>query len=131
MPADLKELETVVTADGRVDANEVATIRAAFLADGKIDRAEADALFRINDAVTNADNDPSWPVLFSELVAAHVLEDDTSPGVVSDEEAQYLAERISGDGSVDAAERALLGLLKSKAQAPVPAALQQLIDTYL
>lgn len=131
MPADIKELETAVTADGKVDADEVATIRAAFLADGKIDRAEADALFRINDAVTNADNDPSWATLFSELVAAHVLEDDATPGVVSEEEAAYLSERISGDGNVDAAERALLTLLKSKAQQPVPSALQELIDTYL
>lgn len=128
---DLKELETAVTADGKIDATEVANIRAALLADGKIDRDEADTLFRINDTVTNADNDPSWAQLFSELIAAHVLEDEASPGVVSEEEAAYLKEKISADGAVDAAERTLLGVLKAKAQDPVPAALQELFDHHL
>ena len=129
--ADLETLKAAILADGKVDAKEVAELQTVLLADGIIDREEADFLFTINDAVSSADNDPSWAVLFSKLIAAHVLEDDTTPGVISEEEAVYLKERIDKDGTVDAAERALLGELKRKAQGQVPASLQGLFDTYL
>lgn len=129
--ADLETLKAAILADGKVDAEEVAQLQTALLADGKIDRQEADLLFSINDAVSTADNDPSWPTMFSKLIAAHVLEDDTTPGVISEDEASYLKERIDKDGTVDAAERALLAELKQKAQGPVPSSLQGMFDTYL
>ena len=129
--SDLNAIETEIVKDGKVDAQEVENLRKVLLADGKIDRSEADTLFRINDAVTNGDNDPSWATFFSEALAQYVLEDDASPNVVSDEEAKYLRDHIDRDGSVDAAERALITALKTKAQQPVPSDLQHLIDTYL
>jgi hypothetical protein len=129
--SDLKALEDSIIADGKVDAEEVNSLRKVLLADGKIDRQEADTLFRINDAVTNGDNDPSWSDFFAEALSDHVLKDEATPGVVSDEEASYLKSRIDTDGSVDAAERALISTLKDKAQQPIPADLQGLIDTYL
>src|SRR5262245_58684265 len=129
--SELNDLETSIIADGKVDEAEVGKLRAVLLSDGKIDRVEAELLFRINDAVSTADNDPSWPAFFSESISAHVLEDDATPGVVSDEEAQYLNEKINKTGSVDAAERALLTVLKTKAKQPIPAALQSMFDSYL
>ena len=129
--SELSALVDSIIADGKVDESEVGQLRTLLLADGKIDRSEADALFKINDAVSGAANDPSWTAFFGEAIAAHVLEDDTTPGVVSDEEGSYLKERINKDGTVDAAERALLTVLKSKAQGAVPTDLQFLFDTYL
>jgi hypothetical protein len=129
--SDLNELKTSIIADGTVDAGEVDQLRTALLADGTIDRDEANALFEINDAVSGNENDPSWPQFFAEAVSSHVLEDKDSPGVVSEEEAKYVKGRIEKNGSVDAAERALLQTLKDKAQQPVPAELTVLFDQYL
>jgi hypothetical protein len=129
--SDLKALETQIIEDGKVDADEVQSLRKLVLSDGKIDREEADTLFRINDKVSSGDNDPSWGQFFSEAIAQYVLEDDATPNVVSEEEASYLKGNIDKDGTVDAAERALLTLLKTKAQQPVPSSLQSLFDTYL
>lgn len=38
-----------------------------------ITRAEAEVLFDINDATTEADNDPSWSDLFAKAIANHLL----------------------------------------------------------
>jgi hypothetical protein len=129
--SDLISLKSSIIADGRVDADEVIELRTVLLADGTIDRDEADTLFEINDAVSGANNDPSWPVFFSEALSSHVLEDAATPGIVSAEEASYLKGRIHKDGNVDSAERRLLETLKNKAQAPVPAELTFLFDMYL
>jgi len=129
--SELNELKSSIISDGHVDDTEVEKLRATLLADGTIDRDEADLLFDINDAVSGADNAPSWPVFFSEALTAHVLDDATSPGVVSQGEAVYLKERIHRDGTVDAAERLFLETLRTRAQTPVPPELSFLFDTYL
>lgn len=129
--SELIALKSSIIADGRVDEEEVGKLRQVLLADGIIDRDEADLLFEINDAVSTADNDPSWAVFFSEALASHVLNDLDSPGVISDEEALYLKDRIYKNSSVDSAERMLLETLRSKAQGPVPSHLTLLFDTYL
>ena len=77
---------------------------------------EADFLFTINDAVSGHDNDPSWLELFVEALTAHVLEDDVSPDVLDDDEAQYLVSKIEADEQVDASELALMVNIASKAK---------------
>jgi hypothetical protein len=128
---ELNELKTSILSDGHVDETEVTQLRATLLADGNIDRNEADLLFDINDAVSGANNAASWPVFFSEALTSHLLDDATSPGVVSPDEALYLKGRIHKDGKVDAAERLLLETLRTKAQTPVPPELTFLFDLYL
>ncbi|MFH1404552.1 MAG: hypothetical protein ABIH21_00445 [Patescibacteria group bacterium] len=100
------DVKTIVE-DGVVDADEVKALEADLYEDGVIDRDEADALFEINDAVTGNANDPSWDKLFVKALTDHVLADDTSPGELDAEEAEYLIGKIQGDGQVDGAERAL------------------------
>jgi hypothetical protein len=63
---------------GRVSAGEVALLRRILYAAGgdgnvAITRAEAEALFDINDACRDADNDPAWTDLFAKAVAASVM----------------------------------------------------------
>lgn len=128
--ANLDDLKTAIISDGTVDAGEVDQLRNA-MPPRTIDRERADILFQINDAVSGNNNDPSWPVYFSEAVASYVVDDEATPGVVSDEEAGYIKDRIDRDGKVDVAERALLERLRAKAQQPVPAELTGLFDKYL
>jgi uncharacterized membrane protein YebE (DUF533 family) len=116
MTQPLSELAEAIIADGIVDADEVKKISERIYADGIIDRDEADFLFTINDAVSDHDNDPSWQKLFVDALTAHVLEDETSPDVLDDDEAQYLISKIQGDDKVDTTEQALMVNIISKAK---------------
>ncbi len=117
MTATLAELADEILADGIIDADEVQRIRERIFADGQIDREEADFLFGLNDAVSGKANDPGWKALFVEAISKHVLEDEASPNVIDDQEAEYLMSKIQADGQVDEIELALLVNLMSMAQA--------------
>jgi len=108
MNAPLPDLEKDILADGVIDAEETTKLRERLYADDVIDREEADFLFRLNDATTGKDNDSEWKNLFVEAITDHVLKDEQSPGIIDDDEANYLIEKIQGDGQVDDTELALL-----------------------
>ncbi|MDR1372363.1 MAG: TerB family tellurite resistance protein [Dysgonamonadaceae bacterium] len=112
----LKELKNSILADGVIDEAEVKQLREVLYADGKIDKEEADFLFELNDAVSGKANHSSWETLFVEAITNFLLEDETSPGEIDEDEAQWLLEKIQGDGQLDETEKALLANLKSKAK---------------
>lgn len=114
--ANLDELKKDLLSDGIIDVEEVETIKHKIYEDGKIDREEADFLFELNDAVTGKDNAPEWKELFIDAITAYVLEDEMSPDVIDEDEADYLYEQINGDGQIDDTERALLENIKAKAK---------------
>lgn len=76
------------------------------------ERAKADFLFALNDAVSGRMNDPAWDDLFVEGIRRFLLDDRESPGVVDEAEAAWLVRRLDADGKIDAAERRLLGAVK-------------------
>ena len=114
--ANLDELKKDLLSDGIIDVEEVETIKHKIYEDGKIDREEADFLFELNDAVTGKDNAPEWKELFIDAITAYVLEDEMSPDVIDEDEADYLYEQINGNGQIDDTERALLENIKAKAK---------------
>ena len=114
--ANLDELKKDLLSDGIIDIEEVETIKHKIYEDGKIDREEANFLFELNDAVTGKDNAPEWKELFIDAITAYVLEDEKSPDVIDEDEADYLYEQINGDGQIDDTERALLENIKAKAK---------------
>lgn len=114
--ANLNELKKDLLSDGIIDVEEVETIKHKIYEDGKIDREEANFLFELNDAVTGKDNAPEWKELFIDAITAYVLEDEMSPDVIDEDEADYLYEQINGDGQIDDTERALLENIKAKAK---------------
>lgn len=116
MKKPLSQLVADITADGVVDADEVAGMRKRLYADGVIDREEADFLFAVNDAVSGHANDPGWKKLFVEALTSHLLEDKKSPGEVDAQEAAWLIKKIEGDRQVDETEKALLTSIKTKAK---------------
>jgi hypothetical protein len=112
----LNELKKSILTDGVIDEAEVKQLRAVLYADGTIDKEEAEFLFELNDAVSGKDNHKSWQTFFVDAVTSYLLEDETSPGEIDDEEAQWLLSKIQGDGNLDEIELALLVNLKSKAK---------------
>ena len=114
--ANLDELKKDLLSDGIIDIEEVETIKHKIYEDGKIDREEANFLFELNDEVTGKNNAPEWKELFIDAITAYVLEDEMSPDVIDEDEADYLYEQINGDGQIDDTERALLENIKAKAK---------------
>jgi len=117
----LDAVKAAVIADGVVDAEEVAMIRAVIYGEGgaagsAIDRTEADMLFDINDATTdNEGHDAGWVELFVEAISSHVLDDAESPNEIDADEGDWLVGRIEGDDTYDTNEKALLANIKAKA----------------
>lgn len=126
----MKSLETLkkeILEDGVIDAQEVKEIETVVYADGKIDKDEADFMFDLNDAVSGKDNHSSWNDLFVKVISSFVLDDDESNGEIDADEAAYLVSQIQGDGQIDAAEKALLLNLKEKS-ANLPDSLAKLLN---
>jgi hypothetical protein len=113
---NLDQLKKELLADGIIDANEVKELKEILYADGVIDTEEANLLFEINDAVSGKENDSTWESLFIEAITNYLLEDEDSPGEIDKEEAEWLFEKVSGDGQIDGIEKNLLLNLKSKAK---------------
>ena len=112
----LNKLKKSILADGVIDKDEVKQLQEVLYADGVIDKEEAEFLFELNDAVSGKDNDPAWEELFVNAISAFLLEDESSPGEIDDEEAKWLLAKIQGDGQLDQIEKALLANLKAKAK---------------
>ncbi|MDR3340813.1 MAG: TerB family tellurite resistance protein [Candidatus Symbiothrix sp.] len=112
----LNELKKSILADGVIDEAEVKQLQAVLYADGSIDKEEAEFLFELNDAVSGKDNHASWKTLFVDAITSYLLEDETSPGEIDAEEAEWLLAKIQGDGQLDETEAALLANLKAKAK---------------
>ncbi len=112
----LNDLKKSILADGVIDEQEVTQLREVLYADGVIDKEEADFMFQLNDAVSGKKNHSSWETLFIEAITSFLLDDKTSPGIVDEDEAKWLLEKIKGDGKLDDIEVLLLKNLKSKAK---------------
>lgn len=122
----LQELKDEFLADGVIDANEVAELERVFLADGKIDLEEANILFDINNVVSGKNNAVAWNNFFIRAISSYLLDDNTTPGLIDDDETEWLYNRIKGDGQIDALERELLLNLKSHVK-DFPSKLEELL----
>jgi hypothetical protein len=122
----LEQLKTELLADGIIDAAEVIELETVLFADGKIDSEEAEFLFEINNAVSGKANHSSWETLFIKAISSYLLEDENSPGEIDTEEAEWLHNKIKGDGQIDDIEKNLLNNLKQNAKS-FPANLESLM----
>lgn len=88
-----------IIAKGSIGESDVMKMRAVTYADGSISPAEADQLFRLNDARILAAR--AWDDYFIEAITDFLVNQAEPVGYVTAENAQWLIERISHDGHVD------------------------------
>lgn len=124
--SNLNELKKSILADGIIDEQEVKQLREVLYADGVIDKEEAEFLFELNDAVTGNENHESWDQLFIDAICDFLLQDEKSPGVVDEDEALWLIEKVNNDGKIDELELKLLKTLFLKAN-EVPSSIRNLV----
>jgi len=112
---ELRQFEQGVLAKGAVDTADLATLKSLIMADGKVDRAEADFVVELHKRVQHLN--PAFERFVYSAVKAHVLTD----GKIDAEEAAWLRQMVFADGKVSDRERAFLRELKGEAADAGPA----------
>ena len=86
-----------IGSDGYVGADEVLELRRTLLADGVAGRADLEALFALGERAPQGD--PQWPVLFAEVCADYLLDEEEPEGYLTDEEFAWLKALVTRNGS--------------------------------
>jgi hypothetical protein len=86
-------------ADGQIAADELMALRREGWGDGIITRAEAEALFALNNSLTQ--RSPEWCDFFVEAIGEFVLNGSEPRLQCSDDEARWLIAQIDHDGRVE------------------------------
>lgn len=84
--------------DGVITADEIGQLRRAGWADGRMTRAEAEAVFRAAHAIEHPSAE--WSDFFVEAIQNFVLEGSEPAGYASEEEARWLIAQVEANGAV-------------------------------
>jgi hypothetical protein len=117
---DLRALTAAVRERGSIGLDDADQIQRILAAREIVDDTAADLLFELNQAFRDKQKDPAWEDVFVYAISRFTLEDETSPGVVDDDEAAWLIDRISQDGNLDRVELALLVNIVARASSCDP-----------
>jgi hypothetical protein len=109
-----QEIKERVAAKGRLEDHELAGLRQALYANGKINRQEADFLAEVHKFVQF--RTPAFEQLFGQAVKDYVLED----GRISAYETAWLRQTLFADGKIDDDDCQLLRQLKWDAREVSP-----------
>lgn len=113
--ADWKRLaKTLILADGQIDDRKTDIIQREFLADGTINRSEAEFLVDLRNSAAKAA--PRFHEFIFEIVQKSLLAD----GEISAVESAWLQRFLLADGKVDDQEKAFLKRLKAAAKKTCP-----------
>lgn len=92
-------LAQAAAAEGRVTADMLLALRREGWGDGIITRAEAEALFAVNNALK--ERSPEWCDFFVEAIGEHVLNGTPPRLQCSVDEAEWLIGQIDADGVIE------------------------------
>lgn len=113
----MKSLDLLVgeiLADGVIDTAEVKELHDLIFADGTVDKDEMLALCKLNEEATSSC--PEFEALYIEAAKNFALEDETTPGVIDEEEGDFLVGLFNNDGEIDAVEVAVIKALFDNAE---------------
>ena len=88
-----------IRARGSIKDADVLKLRRNYYDDSRISPEEADTIFALNDACPV--QDPAWADCFIETITDYVVEQMQPEGYITAENAQWLIERIAGNGKIE------------------------------
>ena len=112
--AELREIKKKATEIGAIDQSIVDLLEQEILADQQVSLEEANFLFALKKQFSTHRNSPNWQTFFVHSITRYLLEDEDSPGVVDDREAQWLRAHLQSQGKLDAIDRLLLTELRTR-----------------
>jgi len=107
---ELREIEQVILANGRVDGPELDALRRQLYAAGKIGRQEADFLVELYKRVQH--RTPAFEQFFYQAIKDYIL----AHGRINAEETAWLRRMLFADGKFEDEERKFLHELKGEAK---------------
>jgi hypothetical protein len=99
MTAPFSDLAAGVKARATITAEDTLEIRRAVWPDGKIDPAEAEAIFDVNTSVKGSA--PDWVDFFAEAISTYIVWQQSPVGYVDEAKADWLMAKVDADGRVD------------------------------
>ncbi len=115
MTYQFRALADQAQGDGQITPEEILQLRREGWADGRIDPAEAEALFVLNDLL--AQRPPEWVDFFVEALCEFILAGAMPRGFVSEDQVEWLITRLDRTGRVETmAELELLERLFARAE---------------
>jgi hypothetical protein len=99
MSMHFRDLAEQAMADGHIAADEILSLRRDGWSDSIIDTDEADAIFVLNDHL--ADRSSEWSDFFVEALSEFLVHQIDPKGYVSEDQAEWLIERIDNNGRLD------------------------------
>jgi hypothetical protein len=99
MSMHFSDIARQAAADGLITSDEIMALRRGGWGDGRISPEEADAIFAINDGLTDRTSD--WCDFFVEAIGEYVLNASQPKGYVTEEQAAWLIARVWKDGRID------------------------------
>lgn len=109
-----RELRKQLFANGKIDDEDVALLRKTLLGDHKMDRDKGNFLFEIKDDTHERNRCKAFRDLFVEAITILLLDDEESPGEISEDEAKWLRAKIRLKGFTDKTDDALIDNLKTR-----------------
>lgn len=110
----LKEIRKDAIEIGYIDQSIIDRLQEEIQSDQQISLEEANFLFTIKKQFANKKNSPNWRIFFIDTITRFLLEDEDSPGVVDEQEAQWLRAHIQSQGSLDRTDQLLLSELRTR-----------------
>lgn len=111
---DFQELRKKIFSNGKVDDEDVKVLREVLLNEDGMTREKGNFLFDIKDTTNRNNQCASFKELFVEAITTLLLDDEHSPGEISEEEAKWLRAKIRFKGYTDKTDDQLISNLKRK-----------------
>ena len=94
------DLVQELSARGTISAEDVLALRRGVFKDGAVDRAEAEAVFHLDQACTQ--KAPEWTRFYVDVLTDYFVWQSEPRGYVNEDLAGFLCERILHDGQIEA-----------------------------
>ena len=111
---DFQELRKNIFANGKINDEDVNLLRERLITDQKMTREKGNFLFDIKDSTKRQNQCEAFKNLFVDCITALLINDEESPGEISDEEAKWLRAKIRLKGYTDKTDDLLINNLKHK-----------------
>ncbi len=111
---EFQDLRKRIFANGKITPEDVILLREVLLAEQTMDREKGNFLFDIKDNTSRSNQCDAFKELFVEAITALLLNDEHSPGEISEEEAKWLRAKIRFKGYTDKTDDMLINNLKHK-----------------
>lgn len=114
MESQIDNIRREIVSDGKIDHHDLDILKSYIAETGKVNSKIANLLFDIKDNVAHSKLPANFKDFFVATILSYLLDDETTPGEIDEEEAKWLRGKIQKNGKVDAYDMALLNELREK-----------------